>query len=135
MHQGTYSDQHDIVVQEKNRGLFLIDCLRMGCLLKRLPGIWEIPGARKKIATLQLFYFDQNSFGRARANALIRKNDRCVLDFASQHFEIDVEVAEIGQFACRLAPARRWEQMGICVTKFSSKSMTLHCLALLRHDE
>ena len=55
--------------------------------------------------TLQLFYFDQNAFGRARANALIRKNDRFVLDFAPQHFEIDAEVAEIAQFAYRLAPA------------------------------
>ena len=29
-----------------------------------------------------------------------------MLDFAPQHFEIDAEVAEIGQFACSLAPAR-----------------------------
>ena len=83
----------------------------MGCLLKRLPGIWEILArVRKKVYSLQLFYFDQNPFGRARANALIRKNDRFVLDFAPQNFQNGPVVAEIGQFACRLAPAGRWDQ-------------------------
>ena len=78
----------------------------VGCLLKRLPDIWEILGCARKKTTLQLFYFDQNAFGRARANAGIRKNDRLVLDFAPQHFEIDAEVAELAQFACSLAPAK-----------------------------
>ena len=83
----------------------------VGCLLKRLSGIWEILArVRKKIYNLQRFYFDQNPFGRARANAIIRENDRFVLDFAPQHFEIDAEVAEIGLFACILAPAGTWEQ-------------------------
>ena len=78
----------------------------MGCLLKKLPDIWKILGrARKKIVTLQLFYFDQISFGRARANATIRKNHRFVLDFAPENLQNDAVVAELAQFACRLAPA------------------------------
>ncbi len=67
----------------------------MGCLLKRLP---EILGrAKNKYGTLQLFYFDQNAFERARANATIRKYVRFMLDFAPQHFEIDTEVAELAK--------------------------------------
>ena len=79
----------------------------MGCLLKRLPGIWEILGcAKKNIATLQLFYFDQNAFATARANATIRKDSGFVMDFASHNIKIDAEVAELAQFECRLATAR-----------------------------
>ncbi len=56
---------------------------------------------------------------RDRANATIGKYVRFVLDFAPPHFQIDAEVAEIGQFACSLAPARgRTEGNGFWVWGF-----------------
>ena len=72
----------------------------VGCLLKKLPGI--LGRARKFCDSLQLFYFGQNSFRRARANATIRKNDRFVLDFAPQHFQNGPVVAELAWFWCSL---------------------------------
>ena len=45
------------------------------------------------------------NFETAPANATIRKDSGFVLDFASRNIKIDAVVAELGQFACGLAPA------------------------------
>ena len=45
------------------------------------------------------------NFETAPANATIRKDSGFRLDFASRNIKIDAEVAELGQFACGLAPA------------------------------
>ena len=45
------------------------------------------------------------NFETAPANATIRKDSGFVLAFASRNIKIDEVVAELGQFACGLAPA------------------------------
>ena len=79
----------------------------MGCLLKRLPDIWEILGrARKKLGTIQLFVFACETYETNPGNARIRKNNVFVMDFAPHNIKIDAEVGELDQFPCSLAPAK-----------------------------